>query len=193
MPSLDGTRSGNRPVVRAVCAGMDHHRRLASLVAALLLALLVAGCAASGAASPAPTAVSTDPPAVESPSDGGTEPSVDPGVVGAKPVVPQPGQLDVHQVPIDSLAARVDGSTVVVRPVWTSGVEPCTILDHVEVVKGDGTMSIALFEGRGPGDAVCIAIAEQHTTVVEIPDVPAGTWTIVDATGTAPPVEVTVG
>ena len=54
-------------------------------------------------------------------------------------------------------------------------------------------MSIGLFEGRGPGDNVCIAIAEEHMTEIEIPDVAAGTWTIVDASGNAAPTEVTVG
>ena len=162
-------------------------------VGLLTLALVLGACSAGGAASTNPTQAPTDAPVTAPPSDGASaEPSADPGT-GAKPVVPKPGQLDVHQVPADSLTARVDGNTVVVNPVWTSGVEPCTILDHVEVTKGDGTITIALFEGRGPEDVVCIAIAEEHTTEIEIPDVAAGTWRIVDAGDNAPPVEVTVG
>jgi hypothetical protein len=161
--------------------------------AVLTLAIILAACASGGTASPAPTQPQSDTPVTAPPSDGSTDPSEDPGVVGAVTVVPKPGQLDVHQVPIDLLTARADGTTVVVDPVWTSGVEPCNILDHVEVTKGDGTMSIALYEGRGPEDVVCIAIAEQHTTRIEVPDVTPGTWTIVDAAGNAPPIEVTVG
>jgi hypothetical protein len=173
---------------------MDTFRRTGLMSAAVLtLAIILAACASGGTASPAPTQPPSDTPVTAPPSDGSTDPSEDPGVVGAVTVVPKPGQLDVHQVPIDLLTARADGTTVVVDPVWTSGVEPCNILDHVEVTKGDGTMSIALYEGRGPEDVVCIAIAEQHTTRIEVPDVTPGTWTIVDAAGNAPPIEVTVG
>ena len=60
--------------------------------------------------------------------------------------------------------------------------------------KGDGTITITLNEGRGPQEIACIAIAEQHVTEFEIPDVAAGH---VDDHATraavAPPVEVTVG
>lgn len=198
MTPAGAVRSGNRARVRSVCAGMDTFRRTGLIgVAVLTLAFILSACASGGAASSAPPEPPSDTPVTAPPSDGGTdpseEPSEDPGVVGAKPVVPKPGQLDVHQVPIDVLTARVDGTTVIVEPVWTSGIEPCTILDHVEVTNGDGTMSIALYEGRGPEDVVCIAIAEQHTTRIEVPDVTPGTWTIVDAAGNAGPVEVTVG
>jgi hypothetical protein len=169
---------------------MDTIRRSPLIGAALTLVVLLAACSSGGAATSAPSQPSADTPVSAPPSE---EPSVDPGVVGAKPVVPKPGQRDVHLVPIDSLTARVDGTTVIVAPVWTSGVEPCTVLDHVEVTKGDGTMSIGLYEGSGPEDVVCIAIAEQHTTRIEVPDVAAGTWKIVDAAGNAPSIEVTVG
>jgi hypothetical protein len=202
MPSVDGARAGNRTARPAVSARMDTIRRPGRLGVALsTLALALAACSAGGSAGastpPSATPPPSETPASEAPasappSDGGTEPSLDPGI-GAKPVVPRPGQLDVHQVPADLLTGRADGNTVTVTAVWTSGVEPCNILDHVEVIKGDGTLSIALFEGRGPGDNVCIAIAEQHMTEIEVPDLAAGTWTILDATGNAPPAEVTVG
>ena len=93
----------------------------------------------------------------------------------------------------ENLAARVDGSTIVVTATWWSGVEPCTILDSIVVDKGDGTFTITIREGSSPQEIACIAIAEQHMTEFEIPDVAAGTWTIRDSGGTAPPVEVTVG
>ena len=190
--------SGNRAPGSSVCAGMDTIRRPVAIgVALLTLGFLLAACSSGGAPSPAASQPAPDTPITAPPSDGDAgpseEPSEDPVIAGAKPVVPKPGQLDVHQVPIDTLTARVDGTTVIVDPVWTSGVEPCHTLDHVEVTKGDGTMSIALYEGRGPEDVVCIAIAEQHTTRIEVPDVTAGTWTIVDAAGNAAPIEVTVG
>jgi hypothetical protein len=96
-------------------------------------------------------------------------------------------------VPAESLTARVDGSSIHVAAVWTSGVEPCTILDSIVVDKGDGMYTVTLREGNSPQEIACIAIAEQHVTEFEIPDVAAGTWQIVDSGGVAMPVEVTVG
>jgi hypothetical protein len=113
-------------------------------------------------------------------------------VGGGKPVVPKPGQHDVHHIAAKALDARVDGRTIVVAATWTSGVEPCYVLDSIVVDEGDGTYTITLREGHGPGDTVCIEIAERHQTVFEIPDVEPGTWTIQDAGGMAAPVVVTV-
>jgi hypothetical protein len=108
-------------------------------------------------------------------------------------VVPKPGQLDVRDVPAEELAARVDGSTIVVTVSWTSGVEPCNVLDQVIVAEGPGSYAITLREGHGPQDVVCIAIAELHKTEIAIPNVAPGTYRITDATGGAAPIEVTVG
>ena len=101
--------------------------------------------------------------------------------------------MNVHAVPAEGLEARVDGSTITVRVTWTSGVEPCTVLDSIVVDKGEGTYTVTLREGSSPQEIACIALAEQHFTEFDIPDVPAGTWTIVDSGGQAAPVEVTVG
>lgn len=180
-----------------VSAAMNALRSSGRLGAGLLsLALLFAACS-SGAAAPSasPTEPPPDAPVTAPPSDGsgnGSNPGGDPGI-GAKPVVPRPGQLDVHPVVADSLAARVDGNTIIVTAVWTSGVEPCNILDSIVVDKGEGTYTITLREGHGPEDIACIAIAEEHKTEFEIPDVAAGTWKIIDSGGIATPVEVTVG
>jgi hypothetical protein len=169
----------------------------------VLLAVVVgavvtlAACSGSGAApsagpsQPPATVAPPDTPVTGAPSDPGTAP--DPGPVGGQPVVAKPGQLDVHPVAADSLDARVDGDTIIVTATWTSGVEPCYVLDSVGVSKGEGTYTITLREGHGPGDVVCIEIAEVHRTVVEIPDVAPGTWTIADSGGVAAPVVVTVG
>jgi hypothetical protein len=99
----------------------------------------------------------------------------------------------VHPVPIDLIEATVDGSTIIVTATWTSGVEPCNILDTIVVDRGDGSFTITLREGHGPEEVACIAIAEQHRTRFEIPDVPAGSFRILDAGGLATPIEVTVG
>jgi hypothetical protein len=142
----------------------------------------------------APASPPSGTPVSPPPSDGAGNGS-DPGLIGGggKLVFPKPGQLDVHPVPIDALAARVDGDRIVVTAAWTSGVEPCNVLDTVEVHKGEGTYTITLFEGTSARDVACIAIAEQHRTEFEIPDVAAGTWRILDGQGLAAPIDVTVG
>jgi hypothetical protein len=181
---------------------MNELRPAGGLLAGTLIAtLLVAACSSaaapsappSGAPSPAPSGDASQPPdapVASSPSDGGAGQL--PGL-GGKLVVPKPGQLDVHSVPADSLAARVDGSTILVTATWTSGVEPCNVLDTIVVAKGAGTFTITLREGHGPEEIACIAIAEQHRTEFEIPDVAPGTYTITDSGGLATPIKVTVG
>jgi len=180
---------------------MDSLRPAAGIVAGTLIAILVVAACSSGAAPSAPpsggpSAVPSgdasqppDAPVTSSPTDGtGQLPGP-----GGKLVVPRPGQLDVHSVPADSLAARVDGSTILVTATWTSGVEPCSVLDSIVVNEGAGTFTITLREGHGPEEIVCIAIAEQHRTEFEIRHVRAGTYTITDSGGLAAPIKVTVG
>lgn len=157
--------------------------------ALLTLAVLLAGCAGGAAAPAPPTSGPPDAPVSAPPDDPGQPPPI-----GAKPILPRPGQaINVRAVPADRLSARVDGSTIHVTAVWTSGVEPCTILDSIVVAKGEGTYTVTLREGNSPQEIACVALAEQHFTEFEIPDVAAGTWKIVDSGGTAAPVQVTVG
>jgi ABC-type transport system substrate-binding protein len=162
------------------------------LTVALLLGACSSAAAPSTQPSTPPSANSTEPspdsPVTAPPSDGvGQVPAP-----GGKFVVPKPGQLDIHPVPADSLAARVDGSTIIVTATWTSGVEPCNVLDSIEVAQGSDTYTITLREGHGPEEIACIAIAEQHKTEFEIPNVAAGTYTIADSGGLAAPIRVTV-
>ncbi|HET9755497.1 MAG TPA: hypothetical protein VFP66_03260 [Candidatus Limnocylindrales bacterium] len=174
---------------------MNVIRSTGRLGVGLLAMALLAACASGGAApSAAPTQPPSDAPVSAPPNDGtGVNPNPDPGI-GAKPIVPKPGQaINVHPVVADTIAARVDGNRIIVTVTWTSGVEPCTILDSIVATKGDGTYTVTLNEGNSPQEIACIAIAEQHVTEFEIPDVAAGTWTIADSGGVAPPVEVTVG
>jgi hypothetical protein len=167
------------------------------------IALLLAACSSAAAPSAPPSAPpsagptepSPDAPVSASQSDGsGGGASTDPNFgVGAKPIVPKPGQaIDIHPVASEQLAARVEGNKIIVKALWSSGVEPCTLLDSIVVNKGEGTYTITLQEGSSPQEIACIAIAEQHVTEFEIPDVAPGTWTIADSGGLAQPVQVRV-
>jgi ABC-type transport system substrate-binding protein len=169
--------------------------RLAGLLA---IAALVAACSSSAAASVAPTdpgAPSASPSAEPSATDGVIpgpddpvsgvpgKPHVDPGPGGATLVTPKPGQLDVHPVSLDSISASVDGRHVVLTAFWTSGVEPCTVLDTIVVARGDGTFTITLREGRGPGDVVCIDLAQLKATHIDLGDLEPGSYTVADGGG----------
>ena len=107
--------------------------------------------------------------------------------------MPRPGQLDVHPIPADTLAATVDGRRVVVTVTFTTGVEPCYVLDTVIVQRGDRSFAITLRQGRGIGIDVCIEIAVAKRTLIDLGDLEPGTYTITDATGGAAPITVVVG
>lgn len=167
---------------------MDDLRRHARSAGVLLpLILIVAACGSAGAPTDPVASPSVPPDAVvSSPPDAGVAPD------GVRVVVPRPGQLDVHDVSAESLTATVDGRRVSVAVDWWSGVEPCTILDTIVVASGESGFAITLREGRGPGEVACIAIAELHRAVVDLGELEPGTYTISDATGGAPPIEVVV-
>lgn len=197
----DGQRGaaqdGNRRPARLVSPGMDDlriGRRLGAAILPLLFVVAACGSASAPSASQAPAtsppdAPVTAPPVDASPSDpnaGGG------GLDGIKDVVPKPGQLDVREISAETITAEPGDRSITVTAIWWSGVEPCNVLDTVVVADEDGGWAITLKEGHGPEDVACIAVAEQHRTTFEIPDVEPGTYTIRDATGGAAPVEVTV-
>jgi len=195
---------GNRTRPTVVCGAMDVLRRTARVAGVLLILAMALGACSIGPGGTAATSEPTTAPSVApstppdtSVSAPSSDPSGDPSVeppIGAKPVLPKPGQaVNVHRVAAETLSARVDGSTIIVKATWWSGVEPCTIFDSIVVDQGEGTYTVTLREGNSPQEIACIAIAEQHVTEFEIPNVPAGTWKIVDSGGTATPVDVTVG
>lgn len=156
-------------------------RRLGAALLTLSLGLVLVACGSAGG---------PDTPVTDAPGGGGGVVVPDPG---AAFVVPKPGQLDVHDIAADRLEATVDGSTVVVTATWTSGVEPCSVLDSIVVDRGEGIFTITLRQGRGPEEVACIAIAQQFQTRFEIPDVAFGTYTLRDGAGGAPDSEVVVG
>ena len=138
------------------------------------------------ASTPDPNApVSTDLPAVP-----GSGSPLDPSA--RRVVVPKPGQLGVHPVPIQTLSATVTGRRVVVTVDYTSGVEPCNILDSIAVTPGAGSFEITLREGHGPENVACIEIAEFRQASVDLGELDPGTYRITDGTGVAAPISVTV-
>jgi len=150
-------------------------RRLRLLLAPAALAVILGACSAEGAA---PS--SEQPPA----TDHSGEPA---------PVEPQPGQQNVHPVALEQIGASASGSTITADLAWTSGVDPCFVLDQVIVhINDDRTVDITVREGTSDPDAICVMLAVRKHTVVSF-DVPStGRWTIRDAEGGAPPVEVLV-
>lgn len=206
------TPAMDRAELRARCARLPPMQTLRRLAGPLALVVLVAAC--TGTAAPSGSTASGAPPTSTPPGGSGSAaPSVEPPAtddpdapVGTEVphgpsdnpndpplTIAKPGQLDLHQVRMDRLAAVTDGRRVVVTTTWTSGVEPCNVLDHVLVERGDGSFTITLFEGHGPGNDICIEIAQIKQTQIDLGDLAPGTYTIADGAGGAAPIEVTVG
>jgi hypothetical protein len=182
---------------------MTNARRAHRLLLLLVAVGLAAGCA-SGAGGATPTAGASAP--AEAPPTGRLPGDPDAGVEappnggggqigrpdGGEPVVPKPGQLLVHPVPVTSIEARVSGRHVVLNARWWSGVEPCAVLDSVAVARDGGAITITLLEGTSDVDAACIAIAVEKVTVIDIGELEPGTYTIVADPGDALAVTITV-
>jgi hypothetical protein len=83
-------------------------------------------------------------------------------------VEPRPGMAGVHPLAFDTTVVSDDGTSVTVF--FWSGIEPCSVLDHVDVTYGEGAITITLFEGHDPsaGDVACIEIAQLKSTVVQL-------------------------
>lgn len=156
--------------------------RIHFAVAPIVLAVFALAACSAGAL-PATTSPTTAPPVSSAGHSEGAN---------SEFVVPKPGQLDVHPILADAFAAQVDGHHVVVTITYTSGVEPCSVLDTIVVERGSGSFAITLREGHGPGDQVCIMIAKVMNTQVDLGDLDPATYTISDATGGAATIQVVV-
>jgi hypothetical protein len=173
----------------------------------LALTCIVAACTStggSGAASPIGSAASPIVSAVpgslppDSPvagSPGAAAPGL-PGLPGLPSddafVTPKPGQLGVHPVRAEEITAAVDGRHVILTIGWTSGVEPCYVLDSIVVDRGQDSYAITLREGHSQEGVACIEIAMRHRTQVDLGELKPGTYTITDSQGGAPAIEVVI-
>lgn len=136
---------------------------------AVVAVLVVVAAGAAIAASTGPdTPVSSGPIT-------GDPPPVDPGPTI---VEPRPGMADVFARPFDSASVGDDDKTVTID--FVSGVEPCAVLDHVDVRYGDA-VTITLHEGHDPNarDVACIEIGVFKQVIVQL-DEPLGGRAIVD-------------
>jgi hypothetical protein len=155
----------------------------------IAIALLISACASAGSS----PATSDEAPPSEAPA---SEPPglVEPEPGGVELVEPQPGQQNVHPVTLERMDATASGTVVSVDAYWTSGVDPCYVLDRVEaqINEEDKTVDITVQEGTSDPDAICVMMAVAKHAIFSF-DVPStGTWTIRDSQGGAPPVEVVV-
>lgn len=131
------------------------------------LLLMAAACGQTPSNSTSASASSDGP---DRPADAQAAPS---------PAVPIGHTLNPRKVRWSSATPTEDGRSLDV--VWWSGVEPCYALDRVEVDEQADKVIVTIYEGqdsRSP-DAVCIEIAIQKTTRVEL-RAPLGDRQVVD-------------
>jgi hypothetical protein len=141
-----------------------------------LVALLF--MAAACGETPSGSSAQPQQPVSGPPSSGGP---ASPGQPGATPsaVTPVGDTLEPHKVQWLSAEPTGDGTALVIT--WWSGVEPCTVLDRVDVAESADQVTVTLWEGRDRRhpDAMCIAIAVKKQTTVKL-SAPLGHRKVVD-------------
>ena len=179
-----------------------------ALIGAILVAVLAAACSSAAAPSASQGPVASSPPpsaddlptavpgGSQDPNTGVSGPSdpvpVDPGAGQPALVIPRPGQLNPHPVGAALLEPAVDGHHVIVKVTWWSGVEPCNVLDSVKIDRTGSAIVLTLIEGSGDANAICIELAQQKATIVDLGDLEPGEYTISSNLGDAAPVTITV-
>ncbi|MGQ0678437.1 MAG: hypothetical protein ACT4OM_02055 [Actinomycetota bacterium] len=108
---------------------------------------------------PAPP-ISFSPPPSGEPAPGVAPPA-------GKMVKPRPGMVNVHKTPWERFELVGERA---VRLHFVSGVEPCTVLDRVEVDYRSTEVAITLFEGNDPEaqNVACIMIAQYKAVDVAL-------------------------
>jgi hypothetical protein len=86
----------------------------------------------------------------------------------SSPVEPMPGMAGVRARGWDTADVSADGQRVTIS--FVSGIEPCAVLDHVDVAYGANTVTVTLFEGHDPdaGDVACIDIGVFKSVTVDL-------------------------
>jgi len=150
--------------------------RLIPMTLRLAAALVAAGLAVSACASKTDTAQPGAPGGDTSTSTQLPSPTATPtfgGDEGAQLVVPKPGTTKPRAIPWQRAKPGKDGRSV--RIFFTSGVEPCHVLDHVKVNYLAERVMVTLYEGsdRRSMQQVCIELAAFKAVDVRL-DEPIG-------------------
>jgi len=108
------------------------------------------------------------------PCPGDDDPVVTDPYQGAQKVNPTPGMSDVYPRAFDKVVVGDDGRTLTIF--FWSGVEPCYVLDHVDVDYGPDAITVTLFEGHdaSAGDVACIEIAVSKSVTITLDEPLAG-------------------
>jgi len=143
-----------------------------------VLVTVLAGVIVAGSTAGAYAAIS----AGDEPVNSGNNTAVAPGFAGQQAdlptVTPQPGMINVQPIAWQQ-AEVLDSRTV--RVLFSSGVEPCYVLDHITVDYTADEVVITLYQGTAPeaANTVCIQIAEEKATMVTLSE-PIADRAIVD-------------
>lgn len=186
---------------------MDIRRRLRPTVAGLLaLSFALAACSSAASPSAPPSSPPADGSGGRSGGGSGSAPGdpgsgtlpTDPGAGGVVPdpqgtlVFPKPGVIDPQPVFVSGLSSSITAGHLVVRVEWTSGVEPCYTLARVDVEREGDTFTLTVLEGSTGQNVACIEMAMYKATLVDLGELPAGTYTVEADPGDAAPLTVTI-
>lgn len=86
----------------------------------------------------------------------------------ASPVEPTPGMAGVRARGWDTADTSADGLHLTIS--FVSGIEPCAVLDHVDVAYGATAVIVTLNEGHDPAaaDVACIDIGVYKEVTVDL-------------------------
>jgi hypothetical protein len=98
----------------------------------------------------------------------------------AHAVEPTPGMTGVRPRPFVKSIVNDEGAVTIL---FWGGVEPCDVLDHVDVAYGTDAVTVTLYSGHDPSaeDVACIDIAELKSVTITL-DEPLDGRTIADGT-----------
>ncbi len=149
-------------------------RQTVLVLAASLMAIALISCGEPDEIDPGAGGDDPDTPVTSGPVDNSPVPDGSPSYTE-----PQPGQDDLRAIAWDNYRVKDDGNTLYVK--YWSGVEPCNVLDHVDVEYTSDEVIVTVWEGSSPTDknTACIEIAVLKTTIVEL-DEPLGDRKVVD-------------
>ena len=136
----------------------------------VLAAVFLTACGAEQSATPPAGGGTAATPGPDVPVSSTPEPNatLPQGDGRAQRVRPRSGMADLRPVGWDKARPRSSGRAL--RITYWSGVEPCNVLDRVDVDYSPKEITVTLFEGHDPeaGDVACIEIALLKAVVVDL-------------------------